>query len=144
MQSQNSNFKKLSDQLVTKWIIVALLITFLAFTTLILIGLKTQYLQVDFCVATVNCSQASVQVTGDAQSIEIDMEEDPLEELTSSSKPIKVTVKPLGAAIVGGAISGATLVALIGLGFISLPIEFALAIGALIGSGSYVALKTLY
>ena len=142
MQSENSNLKKISEQLVTKWIVGASLVTFLLFTTFLFIGLKSQYIEVDFCVATVNCSQAPEQVTDKAQKF--DVTEDPLEDPSLPSKPIKITVKPLGAAIVGGVTSTAAIGVLIGLGIISLPIEFALVIGALIGSGTYFALKTLY
>lgn len=141
-QNENLNLQKISEQSVTKWIIGASLVTFLLLTTFLFIGLKSQYIEVDFCVATVNCSQAPEQVTDKAQTI--DMEEDSLEDSALSSKPIKIAVKPLGAAIVGGVMSTAAMAALIGLGVISLPIEFALVIGALIGSGTYLALKTLY
>lgn len=142
MQNENSNLEKVPSRSITKWVIGASLVTFLLLTTFLLIGLKSQYIEVDFCVATVNCSQAPEQVTDDA--VAIDMEEASLEDPTLSSKPIKIAVKPLGAAIVGGVTSTAAIAALIGLELISLPIEFALVIGALIGSGTYLALKTLY
>ncbi|MHC5747630.1 MAG: hypothetical protein ACYTXT_38290 [Nostoc sp.] len=134
--------KTISDQSVTKWIVAASFITFLLFTTFLFIGLKSQYIEVDFCVATVNCYQAPEQVTDKAQTF--DMTEDSLEEPTSSPKPIRITVKPLGAAIVAGVTSTAAMAALMALGIVGLPIELVLAIGALIGSGTYFALKTLY
>jgi hypothetical protein len=142
MQSENSNLAKKTEQSLTKWIVTASLITFLLFSTCLFIGLKSQYIEVDLCVATINCSQAPEQVTDKAQSF--DITEVPSDELTSTSKPIKITVKPLGAVIVTGVTSTAAIAALIGLGIVSLPIEFALVIGALIASGSYIALKTLY
>ncbi|MBG1262323.1 hypothetical protein [Nostoc commune] len=139
MQSQNSNLKTISDQSVTKWIVAASLVTFLLITTFIFIGLKSQYIEVNFCIATVNCSQAPEQVTDKAQTFHIT--EDSLEE---ASKPIKITVKPLEAAIVAGVTSTAAMAALMALGIVGLPIELVLAIGALIGTGTYFALKTLY
>lgn len=142
MQDQNSNLTKKSEQSFTKWIVTALLIAFLLLTTFLFIGLKSQYIEVDFCAASVNCSQASVQVTDKAQPI--DITEAPLEDLTSVSKPIKITIKPIGAAIVAGVTSTAAMAALMALGIVGLPVEFALVIGALIGSGTYFALKTLY
>ena len=143
MQNENSNLKEISEQSVLiKWIVTASLVTFLLLTTFLFIGLKSQYIEVDFCVATVNCSQSPEQVTDDA--LVIDMEEDSLENWALSSKPIKITFKPLGASIVAGLTSTAAMTALVGLGLISLPIEFALVIGALIGSGTYLTLKTLY
>jgi hypothetical protein len=142
MQSENLNLKKLFDQSATKWIVIASSIVLLLLSTFLFIGLKSQYIEVDFCVATVNCSQTPEQVTDDAMAI--DIEDDLLEEPTLSSKPIKITVKPLGAAIVGGVTSTAAIAVLIGLGIVSLPIEFALILGVAIGSGTYWALKTLY
>ncbi len=141
MQSEKSNLTIKSEQSVTKWIVIAALITFLLFTTFLFIGLKSQYIEVDFCVATVNCSQAPEQVTDKAR---VDKIEAPLEEPTSASQPIRITVKPLGAATVAGVTSTAAIAALIGLGIVSLPIELALAMGALIGSGTYFTLKILY
>lgn len=142
MQSQNSNLKTISDQSVTKWIVAASLVTFLLITTFLFIGLKSQYIEVNFCIATVNCSQAPEQVTDKAQTF--DITEDSLEDPTSPSKPIKITVKPLGAAIVAGVTSTAAMAALMALGIVGLPIELVLAIGALIGTGTHFALKTLY
>jgi hypothetical protein len=142
MQSENLNLKKLFDQSATKWIVIASSIVLLLLSTFLFIGLKSQYIEVDFYVATVNCSQTPEQVTDDAMAI--DIEDDLLEEPTLSSKPIKITVKPLGAAIVGGVTSTAAIAVLIGLGIVSLPIEFALILGVAIGSGTYWALKTLY
>lgn len=142
MQSENSNLKKLFDQSATKWIVAASLSILLILSTFLLIGLKSQYIAVDFCVATVNCSQTPEQITDDAMAI--DIEDGLLEDPTLSSKPIKITVKPLGAAIVGGVISTGAMAALVGLGIVSLPIELALILGVAIGSGTYWALKTLY
>ncbi len=139
-QSENSNLKKLFDQSATKWIVGASLSILLLISTFLLIGLKSQYVEIDFCVATVNCSQTPKQVTDNA----IDIEEDYLDDPTLSSKPIKITVKPSGAAIVSGVTSTAAIAVLISLGIISLPVELAVVIGALIGSGTYFALKTLY
>jgi hypothetical protein len=142
MQSENSNLTKKTEQSFAKWMFAALLVIFLLLSTFLLIGLKSQYITVDFCVATVNCSQTPEQVTDDA--LAIDMKENSPEEPTLSHKPIRITVKPLGASIVAGGISTAAMAALIGLGIVSLPVELALVIGAVIGSGTYFALKTLY
>lgn len=141
MQSENSNLKKLFDQSATKWIIGASLIIFLLLSTFLLIGLKSQYIAVDFCVATVNCSQTPEQVTDDALAIEKEgfLGDDSI----LSSKQKKITVTPLKAAIASGVTSTAAIAILVGLGIVSLPIELALVIGALIGSGTYVALKNL-
>ncbi len=140
MESENSKLVGKSEQSFTKWIVTASLITFLLFSTFLFMGLKSQYIEVDLCVFAVNCSQAPEQVTDKAR---IDITEVPLDPNTAF-QPMKITVKPLAVAAVAGVVSSAAIAALIGLGLISLPMELALAIGALIGYGTHFALKTLY
>ena len=141
MEGENSKLVEKSEKSFTKWIVTASLITFLLFSTFLFMGLKSQYVEVDLCVFAVNCSQAPEQVTDKAR---IDITEVPLEDPNTAFEPMKITVKPLAVATVAGVVSSAAIAALIGLGFISLPMELALAIGALIGYGTHFALKILY
>lgn len=141
MQTEQSKLAEKSEKSLTKWILTAAIITFLIFSTVLFIALKTQYIEVNFCVAAVNCSQSPSQITDHAQ---IDIAEVPLEDANKVYQPTKITVKPLAIGAVAGVVSSGTIAALIALNFISLPMELALAIGALIGYGTYFALKQLY
>lgn len=148
MQSENSNLKDFLGQSAKKWIVAAAsLIVVLLLATFFLVGLKSQYIAVDFCILSANCSQAprpgsdnpdygdeydSNGFPGDSEIID-----------SSDRRPIRIVVKPLGASVIAGVTSTAAMTALVGLGLISLPLELALAVGGLVTIGTFAALKAL-
>lgn len=141
MQSENSNSKGFLGQSTTKWVVAASLSVVVLLSTFFLIGLKSQYIAVDFCILSANCSQTAKPGTNDTPIA--DVGEYSSEDLDLPTKPIRIVVRPLGAAVVAGVTSTAAMTALVGLGLISLPLELALAVGVLVSSGTYFALKAL-
>jgi hypothetical protein len=152
MQNENSTLKKAFSQPAMKWIVVASVGAILLLSTLIVIGLKSQYIELKFCVATKNCIQESKRVAENATNPIIieDKQFDPtipdydMEKTTSSHEPFKIVVKPSSISVISGVASTGVVVALTAFGIVAIPIELALVIGAFIASGTYVALKTLY
>jgi hypothetical protein len=140
MQSENSNSKGFLGQSTAKWAVAASLSVVLLLSTFFLIGLKSQYIAVDFCILSANCSQTAKPGTSDYPVA--DGEYFP-EDSDSPTKPIRIVIKPLGAAVISGVTSTAAMTALVGLGLISIPLELALALGVLVSSGTYFALKAL-
>lgn len=144
MEGKNSIFKKDHGKYFSKWIVITSLIGVLMLSTFLIIGLKSQYIMVDFCLGSVNCNQTPEQLTDEVNDIDIVDMVEPLEIISPASSPIKITVKPLGAAILAGASTSAALIGIILLSGLALPIELAIAIGAFVGTANYALLKLFY
>lgn len=140
MQTENWTLKKYFSQPTAKWIAIATML-FLIGSTSLFLGAKTQYvLKHDYkptvqCFFSINCSPNQRQIS--EHSWEEDVE-------PFNPEVTNLPVKPSGGGIIAGGISAAVLAGLVALQIVALPVELILAIGAVIGSGSYLALKAFY
>jgi hypothetical protein len=124
MFDENTNLKSLLAQPINRIIIaVGAIVLFLV---IIIWMIATQY--------DVNTTSVCLSVTGDCISPDIPV--------TSKSHPIIIT--PIQVGVISGGLSTVALGLLIGVGFLELPIVFALAGGVAFASLTYAILQVLY